>query len=57
MRVAFELEFPDERAADVIRWLQAAPEGVEVYLVTKGQSKIESANNAAQAIQSAGDEV
>lgn len=34
MTMAIKLEFPDDRAADVIRWLQAAPKGVEVYLVT-----------------------
>ena len=27
MKVAFELEFPDEQAADVFRWLQNLPVG------------------------------
>lgn len=40
MTVAVGLEFPDDRAADVIRWLQAALEGVEVYLVTSGPSGV-----------------
>jgi hypothetical protein len=27
MKVAFELEFPDEQAADAFRWLQTLPAG------------------------------
>ena len=42
MRVAIELEFSDDQAADVFRWLQVAPEGVTVYLMTRAQMPIQA---------------
>ena len=40
MEVAIKLEFTDDRAADVIRWLQNAPNGVEVYIIPSKRSEI-----------------
>jgi hypothetical protein len=39
MEVTIKLEFTDDRAADVIRWLQNAPIEVEVYLIPSRQSE------------------
>ena len=40
MEVPIRLEFTDDRAADVIRWLQNAPIGVEVYIIPSKHSEI-----------------
>lgn len=40
MEVTIRLEFTDDRAADVIRWLQNALIGVEVYIIPSRQSEI-----------------
>lgn len=46
MKIAFELEFPDEQAADAFRWLQNLPAGWAARW-KQGKAKKQVTNNPA----------
>lgn len=52
MKVAFELEFPDEQAADVFRWLQDLPAGLTIrWKQLKAEKYATSQNDLSEAEQ------